>query len=162
MAATTNPHSSPTASGDELHALAVQLYGLISSVHDSLAYNVDARGPALTAIGEDGKRRPVSPAEEEAARPAWQRAPGGGYHVWFPLTLGPASTNPEQTSPGVARAWFERHLIAAGLELEVFPSGRCLRAPCWVGMALLQATRPDDPDSLALVPWPNTTANERA
>jgi hypothetical protein len=45
-----------------LHALAVQLYGLISSGHDALAYNVDARGPALTTIGADGKRRPVQTA----------------------------------------------------------------------------------------------------
>jgi hypothetical protein len=253
MAATTNPHSSPTASGDELHMLAVQLYGLISSGHDALAYNVDARGPALTAIGVDGKRRPVQVAGGGTVPvPAWQRArelreggalidrrfnafvlerhvrgkysvapaapgwvqwvaldidahrrpgeselvarlralrvlsrvwralncsaerhpivlrsPGGGYHVWFPLTRGPFSSNAEHTWPAaVARAWFERHLITAGLELapgvlEVFPSGRCLRAPCGVGMVLLQATRPHDPDALGLVPWPDTMATER-
>jgi len=94
------------------------------------------------------------------------RSPGGGYHVWFPLTRGPTSTNPEHTWPAVvARAWFERHLIAAGLELapgvlEVFPSGRCLRAPCGSGMQILQATRPNDPDALGLVPWPGTMASE--
>jgi hypothetical protein len=240
---------------DELHALAVQLYGLIGSGHDALAYNVDARGPALTAIGADGKRRPVHTGggASGAGAPPWQRArelragggevdrrfnawvlerhlrgkyavapaapgwvqwvaldidahpapdapehvgrrlakaradrvlagvwralhcsaerhplvlrsPGGGYHVWFPLTRGPASTNPEHTWPAaVVRAWFERHLSAAGLELapgvlEVFPSGRCLRAPCGLGMQVLQATRPDDPDALGLVPWPGTLA----
>lgn len=255
MTATTIPHSAPPARGDELHALAVQLYGLIGSGHDKLAYNVDARGPALTTVGADGKRRPIPPPGRDGAEvPAWQRArelrdgvevdrrfnpwvlerhlrgryavapaapgwvqwvaldidahpvagspelvarrlakaqadrvlagvwralhcsaerhplvlrsPGGGYHVWFPLTRGPASTNPEHTWPAlVARAWFERHLRAAGLELapgvlEVFPSGRCLRAPCGLGQQVLQATRPDDPDALGLVPWPGTMASE--
>ena len=255
MTATTTPHSAPTARGDELHALAVQLYGLLSSGHDALAWNVDARGPALTVLGADGKRRPVQTGggDAGAGAPPWQRArelrdgvevdrrfnpwvlerhlrgkysvapaapgwvqwvaldidahpapgepelvarrlakaradrvlagvwraldcsaerhplvlrsPGGGYHVWFPLTRGPNSSNPEHTWPAlVARAWFERHLVAAGLELapgvlEVFPSGRCLRAPCGLGQQVLQATRPDDPDALDLVPWPGTMAS---
>ena len=255
MTATTIPHSAPTARGEELHALAVQLYGLLSSGHDALAWNVDTRGPALTVIDADGKRRPVQvggggtgtsvPPWQRArelrdgvevdrrfnpwvlerhlrgkysvapAAPGWVqwvaldidahpapgapelvarrlakaradrvladvwralhcsadrhplvlRSPGGGYHVWFPLTRGPSSSNPEHTWPAlVARAWFERHLVAAGLELapgvlEVFPSGRCLRAPCGLGMQVLQATRPDDPDALDLVPWPGTMAS---
>jgi hypothetical protein len=255
MTATTNPDSAlATGRSDELHELAVELYGLISSGHDALAYNVDARGAALTAIGADGKRRPVQIAGREGADPpAWQRArelrdgvevdrrfnpwvlgrhlrgrysvapaaagwvqwvaldidahpaagspehvarrlakeradrvlagvwralggsaerhplvlrsPGGGYHVWLPLMRGPTSGNPEHTWPAaVARAWVERHLLAAGLELapgvlEVFPSGRCLRAPCGLGMQVLQATRPDDPDALGLVPWPGTMAS---
>jgi hypothetical protein len=255
MTATTIPHSAPTARGDELHELAVQLYGLLSSGHDALAWNIDPRGPALTTIGTDGKRRPVQTGGGGggASAPPWQRArelrdgqeldrrfnpwvlerhlrgkysvapaapgwvqwvaldidahpasgtpelvarriakvradrvlsnvwralhcsaerhplvlrsPGGGYHVWFPLTRGPSSSNPEHTWPAlVARAWFERHLLAAGLELapgmlEVFPSGRCLRAPCGLGMQVLQATRPDDPDALDLVPWPGTMAS---
>jgi hypothetical protein len=256
MTATTNPHSAPTARGDELHALAVQLYGLLSSGHDALAWNVDARGPALTVLGADGKRRPVQigGGDAGASAPPWQRArelrpggvevdrrfnpwvlerhlrgkysvapaapgwvqwvaldidahpapgapelvarrlakaradrvlagvwralrcsaerhplvlrsPGGGYHVWFPLTRGPSSSNPEHTWPAlVARAWFERHLVAAGLELapgvlEIFPSGRCLRAPCGLGQQVLQARRPDDPDALDLVPWPGTMAS---
>ena len=254
MTATTISHSALTARGDELHALAVQLYGLLSSGHDALAWNIDARGPALTTIGTDGKRRPVQTGSggDGACAPPWQRArelrdgrevdrrfnpwvlerhlrgkysvapaapgwvqwvaldidahpasgapelvarrmakaradrvlanvwralhcsadrhplvlrsPGGGYHVWFPLTRGPSSSNPEHTWPAlVARAWFERHLVAAGLELapgvlEVFPSGRCLRAPCGLGMQVLQAMRPDDPDALDLVPWPGTMA----
>ena len=254
MTATTIPHSAPTGRGDELHALAVQLYGLLSSGHDALAWNVDARGPALTVLGADGKRRPVQTGGAAGtSAPPWQRArelrdgvevdrrfnpwvlerhlrgkysvapaapgwvqwvaldidahptpgapelvarrlakaradrvlagvwraldcsaerhplvlrsPGGGYHVWFPLTRGPSSSNPEHTWPAlVARAWFERHLVAAGLELapgvlEVFPSGRCLRAPCGLGQQVLQATRPDDPDALDLVPWPGTMAS---
>jgi len=256
MTATTIPHSAPTGRGDELHTLAVQLYGLLSSGHDALAWNVDARGPALTVIDADGKRRPVQigGGDAGAGPPPWQRArelreggvevdrrfnpwvlerhlrgkysvapaapgwvqwvaldidahpapgepelaarrlakaradrvlagvwralhcsaerhplvlrsPGGGYHVWFPLTRGPSSSNPEHTWPAlVARAWFERHLVAAGLELapgvlEVFPSGRCLRAPCGLGQQVLQATQPDDPDALDLVPWPGTMAS---
>lgn len=254
MTAATNPDSAPAGRSDELHELAVELYELISAGHDSLAYNVDGRGAAVTAIGADGKRRPIQAAGGEGAGPpAWQRArelrdgvevdrrfnpwvlgrhlrgrysvapaaagwvqwvaldidahptagspehvarrlareradrvlagvwralgcsaerhplvlrsPGGGYHVWLPLTRGPTSTNPEHTWPAaVARAWVERHLLAAGLELapgvlEVFPSGRCLRAPCGLGMQLLQATRPGDPDALGLVPWPGTMAS---
>lgn len=95
------------------------------------------------------------------------KSPGGGYHVWLPLTRGLSSSNPEHTWPAaVARAWVERHLVAAGLELapgvlEVFPSGRCLRAPCGRGMTLLRATRPSDPDALGLAPWPGTMADEQ-
>lgn len=253
MTPTTIPDSAPTGRSDELHELAVELYELIGSGHDALAYNVDARGAALTAIGADGRRRPIPGGREGADPPAWQRArelrdgvevdrrfnpwvlgrhlrgrysvapaaaawvqwvaldidahpapgapehvarriakeradrvlagvwralggsaerhplvlrsPGGGYHVWLPLTRGPTSTNPEHTWPAaVVRAWVERHLLAAGLELapgvlEVFPSGRCLRAPCGLGMQVLQATRPDDPDALGLVPWPGTMAS---
>jgi hypothetical protein len=249
------PHNAPPARRDELHSLSVQLYGLLSAGHDALAYNVDPRGPALMAIGADGKRRPVQTGAGSAS-PPWQRArelqpgggevdrrfnpwvlakhlrgkyavapaapgwvqwvaldidahpapgspelvarrlararadrvlaqvwralqcsadrhplvlrsPGGGYHVWFPLTRGPTSANPEHTWPAlVARAWFERHLLAAGLELapgvlEVFPAGRCLRAPCGLGMQVLQATRPEQPDALGLVAWPGTMASEQ-
>lgn len=92
------------------------------------------------------------------------RSPGGGYHVWFPLTRGPDSANAEHTWPAMTvRGWFERHLSAAGAELapgvlEVFPSGHRLRAPCGRGMVLLRATRPNDPDALGLEPWPGTMA----
>ena len=56
--------------------------------------------------------------------------------------------------------------MLAGLELgpgvlEVYPAGRSLRAPCGLGMQVLQATRPDDPDALGLTPWPGTMADER-
>ncbi len=97
------------------------------------------------------------------------RSPGGGYHVWFPLTRddGPAPHAKGHAWPAaVARAWFERHLEAAGLTLapgvlEVFPSGRCLRAPCGRGMRLLRATFPNDPDNLGMVNWPGTVAYQR-
>lgn len=100
-------------------------------------------------------------------QPLIERTPRNGYHVWLPLTRGPSSANPEHTWPaGAARAWVERHLLAAGLELapgvlEVYPSGRGLRAPCGRGKTLLQATRPGDPDALGLVPWPGTMADEQ-
>jgi hypothetical protein len=93
------------------------------------------------------------------------RSPGSGFHVWMPLLRGEGSQNDEVTWPApIVRAWVERHLVAAGVELapgtlEVFPSGRCLRAPCGRGMLLLQATRPDDPDALGLQPWPGTVAD---
>ena len=254
MTAETIPHSAPLARNEELRAWASRLYELISSGHDRLEFNVDARGPALTAIGADGKRWPVQVggSGDGSVPPPWQRArelraggeivprrfnsfvlerhvsgkysvapaaagwvqwvaldidahrrsgesalearrralgvlgtvwrvlncsadrhpivlrsPGGGFHVWFPLTRGPGSVNPEHTWPARAvRGWFERHLTEAGLELapgtlEVFPSGRCLRAPCGVGTVLLQATQPDEPDALGLVPWPDTMRNER-
>ena len=234
-----------------LHRLAVGLYARLSSGHNGLAYNVDPRGAALTAIGTDGKRYIVEQRIGVGAdAPAWQparemrggmvidrrfnvwvlekhlagsysiapaaagwvewvcldidahlragvselvarqlaraqadrvlalvwrafgcsaarhpivlRSPGGGYHVWFPLTRGPTSANDEHTWPAMTvRGWFERHLVEAGAELapgvlEVFPSGRRLRAPCGRGQVLLQATRPDDPDALGLEPWPDT------
>lgn len=95
------------------------------------------------------------------------RSPGGGFHLWFPLTRGESSSNREHTWPAdLVRAWFERHLIAAGLEiapgtLEVFPCGRALRAPCGPGMVLLRATRPGTPDDLGLVPWEGTAGPAR-
>lgn len=245
------PHSAPAGRGDALHALAVQLYELISSGHDGLAFHVSAGGPTLIArdpdaddpedrfrvlrvlgAGEgelkwvrakelrDGVERDrrcnpwvvakhlkgaysvalVAPgwvawacidvdahprageSELEARRRAkrtlgrvWRalgcsamrhplvlRSPGGGYHVWLPLTRGEGSANPEHTWPArVVRRWVEWHLTQAGLDLapgviEVFPSGCCLRVPCGRGMVLLQATQPDAPDALGLAPWPGT------
>jgi hypothetical protein len=256
MAVTNLYNASEAGRSDELHEQATQLYALLACGHDSLAYNVDAHGAALTVLGSDGKRRAVERGGVGADRPAWQRArelvegggerdrrfnawvlerhlagrysvapaaagwvgwvaldidahalpgspelvarrlakeradrvlagvwralgcsaerhplilrsPGGGYHVWIPLTRGSESSNPEHTWPAaVARAWVERHLIAAGLELapgvlEVYPSGRCLRAPCGRGMTLLRATRPSDPEALALAPWPGTMGDAR-
>lgn len=256
MSGTQNLHSvSEARRSNELHELAAQLYAQLACGHDSLAYNVDEQGAALTVLGANGQRRPVRVAGGEDA-PPWQRArelvegggerdrrfnpwvlaqhlrgrysvapaapgwvqwveldidahpaagspelvarrlaraqadrvlarvwralncsaerhpliqrtPRDGYHVSLPLTRGPSSSNPEHTWPAaVARAWVERHLVAAGLELgagvlEVYPSGRCLRAPCGRGMTLLQATRPDDPDALGLVPWPGTMGEQR-
>lgn len=100
-------------------------------------------------------------------QPLVLRSPGGGYHLWFPLTRGAGAQNAEHTWPAsLVRAWFERHLVAAGVPiglgtLEVFPSGRGLRAPCGLGMQMLQATRPSDAESLGLVPWPGTIGPDR-
>jgi hypothetical protein len=247
--AVTNLHSASVPRRIHgLHELAEQLYALIASGHDTLAYNVGVGGPVLVMRGPDGKLRairflgeggplwqrarelhegierdrrfnawvlerhllghysvapaaagwvqwvaldidahPAAGAPEHVARqlararadrvlagvwralgcsaerhPLILRSPGGGYHVWIPLTRGEGSANPEHTWPAaIARAWVERHLVAAGLELapgvlEVYPSGRCLRAPCGRGMVMLRASQPDRPEALALRPWPGT------
>jgi len=249
MTAITSLHSAPEAGrSNELRKLAVQLYALVSSGHDGLAFNVSVGGPVLFTRGPDGKRRaiqflgqggplwqrarelregierdrrfnawvleqhliglysvapaaagwvqwvtldidahPAAGSPEHVARqlararadrvlagvwralgcsaerhPLILRSPGGGYHVWIPLTRGENSVNPEHTWPAaIARAWVERHLVSAGLEiapgvLEVYPSGRCLRAPCGRGMVMLRASQPDRPEALALRPWPGT------
>jgi hypothetical protein len=94
------------------------------------------------------------------------RSPGGGYHLYLPLTRGPASTNAEHTWPArVVRAWVEWHLEQAGLKLglgdiEVYPSGRSLRAPCGMGMVLLRASQPENPSALGLTPWPGTVTSQ--
>jgi len=94
--------------------------------------------------------------------PLLLRSPGGGYHVWLPLTRGSTSANPEHTWPAeMVRRCVEWHLRQSGLELgkgeiEVFPSGVGLRAPCGRGMVLLQASQPDNPDALGLMPWSGT------
>ena len=124
---------------------------------------LEARRRALRVLG--GVWRALNCSAER--HPIVLRSPGGGFHVWFPLTRGPNSLNSEHTWPARAvRGWFERHWAEAGLELasgtlEVFPSGRRLRAPCGVGMVLLQATQPDDPDALGLMPWPDTMRDVR-
>src|SRR6266581_3453601 len=86
MNAGTNLHSvSEGRRSDELHELATRLYALLACGHDSLAYNVDAQGAALTLLGADGQRRAVrgnGEGEGSADRPPWQRArelvEGGG------------------------------------------------------------------------------------
>jgi hypothetical protein len=102
-------------------------------------------------------------------QPLVMHSPGGGYHVWFPLTREPvAGRSPGHNWPAaVARAWFERHLVEAGLTLapgvlEVFPSGRALRLPCGRGMRLLQPRFPNDPDNLGLANWPETVRYQQA
>ncbi len=108
-------------------------------------------GRVLAAFGCSATRHPLI-----------LRSPGGGYHVWLPLTREGTSANAEHTWPTrIVRRWFTWHLEQAGLDLapgviEVFPSGRCLRVPCGRGMVLLKAMQPDNPDALGLVPWPGT------
>lgn len=91
--------ASATGRGDALHALAVQLYELISSGHDALAYNVDPRGPALTTVDVDGKRRPArTGGGEGGAAPPRPRARaarrGGGRSALQPLGVGEARARP--------------------------------------------------------------------
>jgi len=97
-----------------------------------------------------------------ARQPIVMRSPGGGFHVWIPLTRGGGATNGEHTWPrDWARAYVIAQLRQAGIEphdgdIEVFPQGRRLRAPCGAGMELLDPTRPDCPDDLGLVRWRGT------
>lgn len=99
--------------------------------------------------------------------PLVMRSPGGGYHVWFPLTRERTSLNREHTWPSqIVRDRFKEHLEQAGLpikdgDLELFPSHQHLRLPCGAGMVLLQAKRPDSPDALELEPWPGTMRPSR-
>jgi hypothetical protein len=254
----TRLHSASEARrSHELHELAEQLYAVIASGHDDLAFNVDNHRVALTELRANGQRRPVLRKEtaDGGEPPPWQRArelvdgverdrrfnawvlerhllghysvapaaagwvqwvaldidahpaagspehvarrlararadrvlaavwralncsaerhpviertPRDGYRVWLPVTRGATSSNPEHTWPAaVLRAWIERHLVAAGLELkpgvlEVYPSGRALRAPCGLRVTLLRATRPGDPDALGFEPWPGTQADQQ-
>lgn len=143
------------------------------------ALDIDAH-PDPRDPDELGARRRAKAAADAVLAQVWRalgcsaerhplvlRSPGGGYHVWFPLTRGPGSPNAEHTWPAaVVRAWFERVLRAAGVPigpgiLEIFPAGRCLRVPCGRGMQLLRALWPDDAEALGLQPWPGTVTYRR-
>lgn len=98
--------------------------------------------------------------------PLLEQSPDGGYRVWLPLTRGEASMTPEHTWPAdLVREWVLQCLVSAGLwcelfgyaaKLAVYPSPRCVPAPCGRGAVLLQATAPKDPDALGLIPWPGS------
>jgi hypothetical protein len=99
-------------------------------------------------------------------QPIVMLSPGNGYHVYLPLTRD-ESANAEHTWPSAwPTGWFrrlaerERLDVRAG-RLEIYPSGRRLRAPCGRGMILLEATRPDDTFDLGLVPWSGTAQLRR-
>src|SRR5687768_1579953 len=73
----TNPDSaSEPRRSHELHELARQLYAVIASGHDGLAYNVDDHRAALTELRQGGQRRavPRKDSADSAERPPWQRA----------------------------------------------------------------------------------------
>ena len=99
-------------------------------------------------------------------QPIVMLTPGEGYHVYLPLTRD-ESANAEHTWPSAwPTGWFrrlaerERLDVRAG-RLEIYPSGRRLRAPCGRGMILLAPTRPDDSFDLGLVPWSGTAQVRR-
>jgi hypothetical protein len=103
----------------------------------------------LAALGCGGDRWPVL-----------LQSPGGGFHLWLPITRGVGSD--ERWPAAWAAAWVRDHLAARGVELragvcEVYPSGGRLRAPCGRGQVLLRVVREDVTDPLALEPWPGTT-----
>ena len=110
-------------------------------------------GQVLGALGCGGERWPVV-----------LRSPGGGFHLWLPLSRGAGADHRWPAS--WAASWFKHHLASAGVELapgvcEVYPSGGRLRAPCGRGSVLLRvagelANLESDP--YALVPWSGTAA----
>lgn len=82
---------------------------------------------------------------------------------WVLQRLAPAHTWPAD----LVREWVLQRLVSEGLWNELFdvtarlsvsPSPRCVVAPCGRGAALLQATAPEDPDDLGLIPWPGSEA----
>jgi hypothetical protein len=95
------------------------------------------------------------------------RSPGLGFHIYLPLTRGPTSPL-EHTWPAAeiiertSEVLHRRGVALAAGRLEIYPSGRPLRAPCAVGSVLLRATRPDCPDDLGLEPVAGTTTTRRA
>lgn len=113
-------------------------------------------GQVLDALGCGGERWPVI-----------MRSPGGGFHVWIPLSRGVGADHRWPAS--WAASWFRHHLASAGVELapgvcEVYPSGGRLRAPCGRGSVLLRVVgelAQLEADPYALVPW-SGTASTRA
>lgn len=113
-------------------------------------------GQVLGALGCGGDRWPLI-----------LRSPGGGFHVWIPISRGVGDDHRWPAS--WAASWFRFHLAACGIELrpgvcEVYPSGGRLRSPCGRGSVLLRVAgelAQLEADPFALVPW-SGTASTRA
>jgi hypothetical protein len=98
--------------------------------------------------------------------PLVELSPDGEYRLWLPLTRGDSSTSPSHTWPTrLVNEWVLQRLVSMGLwrelfgpsaALAVYPSRRCVPAPCGRAAVLLQAAEPHDPDALGFVPWPET------
>ncbi len=131
------------------------------------AFDIDfGKGDASETSPEDAQRRcdavlsAVWRAFDFGANrlPVVLLTPGGGYHVYVPLSRDANSTCPKNTWPAhVIRERVVARLHEAGLklrdgELELWPSGKILRLPMGRRMCLLHAQNPDDPDYLGLVP----------
>jgi cold shock CspA family protein len=81
-------------------------------------------------------------AFDAARQPVLQASPNGGIHADLPL---------DRPYPAyLVREWAEHRARQLGLRVEIFPSGKPLRAPCGRGMALLVPRRPDQPEQLEL------------
>jgi hypothetical protein len=109
-------------------------------------------GQVLAALGCGGERWPVI-----------LRSPGGGFHLWIPITRGGGVGADHRWPARWAGEWFRHHLASAGVELrdgvcEVYPSGRRLRAPCGRGSVLLRVVGDVATDPYALVPWAGTVS----
>jgi hypothetical protein len=97
--------------------------------------------------------------------PVILQSPGKGYHVYLPLCRERGGEG-ERTWPAAwARELVEHELNQQGIdlrpgELELFPSGARLRAPCGRGMVLVEPLRPDEPADLGLEPVPGTCGSQ--
>jgi hypothetical protein len=104
-----------------------------------------------TALGELWRALALGPGRE----PVLLETPGQGLHAYLPITRGAVSPL-EHTRPAAwVLDWTATVLHRRGLRLEpgrleLYPSGRPLRAPCGARMFVLQATRPDQADDLGL------------
>lgn len=137
--------------------VAVDIDAHASEGEPAAAATARARGvlaQVLGALGCGGERWPLM-----------QRSPGGGFHVWLPLTR-EGATDDHRWPAAFSSSWVRHHLAACGVELrdgvcEVYPAGRRLRAPCGRGSVLLRAvagaTAADVIDPLKLEEWPGTT-----
>ena len=131
------------------------------------AFDIDlGKGDSKDAPLKEAKRRrdDVLAAVWEAFEfgpgrlPVVLLTPGGGYHVYVPLSRNEASGSPKNTWP--AHVILERvraRLAEEGLkirdgELELWPSGKILRFPMGRGMCLMEAKNPGDSEYLGLTP----------
>ena len=147
------------------YAVAFEAAGWVEWV----AIDIDAH--ANPADGDDGPRLAKARARRVLGQvlealhcggdrwPVLLQSPGGGFHLWLPITRGVGGDHRWPAS--WAAAWFRDHLAACGVELrdgvcEVYPSGRRLRAPCGRGSVLLRVVGDDVTDPHALMPWPGT------
>lgn len=92
------------------------------------------------------------------------RTPGGGYHIYVPLTAKPGQRH--NWDARVVRRRVIQRLRDAGMQikdghLEVWPCGKVLRLPMGAHMAMLKAQNPDDASCLGLVPV-HATETERS
>lgn len=114
------------------------------------------------ALAEIWRAFALGPGRE----PVLFETPGQGLHLYLPITRGAASPTEHTRPAGWLVEWVADRLQRAGVRLqpgriELYPSGRPLRAPCGARMTLLRATRPEDADDLGLEPVVGTTTLRR-
>lgn len=115
------------------------------------------------ALAEIWRAFALGPGRE----PVLFETPGQGLHLYLPITRGEASPTEHTRPAGWLVEWVAERLHRAGVSLqpgriELYPSGRPLRAPCGARMTLVRATRPELADDLGLEPVEGTTTLRRA